>query len=117
MAAAPCGACHRDTNSADGTVPGAPRWKLAPPSMNWRGFDAAELCAAIKDPARNGERFTITAVIEHMKVAPAVLWAWRPGAGREAPELSHGDFIVALEAWSAAGAPCRVPETRQAPRR
>jgi hypothetical protein len=116
MAAVPCGACHRDRNSADG-VPGAPRWRLAPSSANWKHLGAAELCAAIKDPARNGKRFTIAAVIEHMKSAPLVLWAWRPGGGRTAPELSHGEFVRALEAWAAAGAPCPAQDVPPAPRR
>ena len=114
MAAAPCRACHRDDNSADGAVPGAPRWRLAPPTTNWRGFDAAEKCAAIKDPARNGKRFTIAEVVEHMKSAPLVLWAWRPGAGRAKPGLSHDEFVRALEAWAEAGAPCPGPDAQPA---
>jgi hypothetical protein len=117
VAAAPCRACHRDRNSADGTVPGAPRWRLAPPSTNWQGLGADELCAAIKDPARNGKRFTIAEVVAHMKSAPLVLWAWRPGAGREAPPLAHVEFVGALEAWAAAGAPCPGREATPAPRR
>src|SRR5215470_9953936 len=29
----PCQTCHQDTNTADGFVPGAPGWRLAPLSM------------------------------------------------------------------------------------
>ena len=115
MAAVPCRACHHDRNSADGAAPGAAGWRLAPPNTNWRHLGAAELCAAIKDPARNGKRFTVAAVIEHMKTAPLVLWAWTPGGERAAPELSHDEFVRALERWAAAGAPCPRREVPPAP--
>lgn len=101
-----CAACHQDHNVADGAVPGAPHWHLAPLSMGWEGLTATQLCEAIKDPARNGGRQSLDAVIEHMRVDPLVLWAWNPGAGRTTPPLAHEVFVEQLEAWAAAGGPC-----------
>ncbi|MDC6166667.1 hypothetical protein [Paucibacter sp. XJ19-41] len=101
-----CAACHQDKNSADGRVPGAPHWHLAPTSMAWEGLSRAQLCRSIKDPAKNGNRQTMAQVIDHMKVDPLVLWAWNPGDGRSTPSLSHADFVKALETWAAAGGAC-----------
>jgi hypothetical protein len=102
----PCQTCHQATNTADGSLPGAPNWHLAPLSMKWEGLTKRQICEQIKDPARNGGRRTGQAVIEHMKVDPLVLWAWTPGAGRTTPPMSHEKFVAALEAWVGAGMPC-----------
>jgi cytochrome c-type biogenesis protein CcmH/NrfF len=101
-----CQTCHQETNTADGFVPGALNWRLAPLSMLWEGRSKAQICEQMKDPARNGGRRTGEEVIEHMKVDPLVLWAWKPGAGRTTPPLSHEKFVEALEAWVRAGMPC-----------
>jgi hypothetical protein len=102
----PCQTCHQDTNTADGFVPGVAGWRLAPLSMLWEGRTRAQICAQIKDPARNGGRATGEAIIEHMKADPLVLWAWAPGGGRTTPPLSHAKFVEALEVWVSAGMPC-----------
>lgn len=101
-----CAACHQNTNSADGKVPGVAKWHLAPVSMAWEGLTKARLCQALKDPAKNGGRKSMEEVIEHMRHDPLVLWAWNPGAGRSTPVLAHKDFVAKLEAWAAAGGPC-----------
>jgi len=101
-----CAACHQEKNSADGKVPGAPHWHLAPLSMAWEGLSRAQICRSIKDPVKNGDRKTLEEVIEHMKVDPLVLWTWNPGAGRSTPSISHEEFVKGLEAWAAVGAPC-----------
>lgn len=101
-----CQACHQGANTADGRVPGVPNWHLAPVGMKWEGLSKAQICAQIKDPARNGGRKTAEAVIEHMKVDPLVLWAWNPGADRSVPPLTHPQFVAALEDWARAGMPC-----------
>jgi hypothetical protein len=101
-----CQTCHQATNSAEGFVPGAPAWRLAPLSMLWEGRTPRQICEQMKDPARNGGRRTGEAVIEHMKSDPLVLWAWNPGAGRTTPPLSHEELVGALEAWVSAGMPC-----------
>ena len=102
----PCQTCHQTTNTANGFVPGVADWHLAPLSILWEGLTRAQICAQIKDPARNGGRRTGEQIIEHMKVDPLVLWAWNPGANRTPPPLSHEQFVKALEAWVSAGMPC-----------
>ena len=102
-----CQSCHQTTNTADGLVPGAPNWHLAPLSMKWEGLTKREICEQLKDPRRNGNRQTGETVIEHMKVDSLVTWAWAPGAGRTTPPLSHERFVEALEAWVRAGMPCQ----------
>jgi len=101
-----CETCHQTSNTAEGRVPGAPKWHLAPLSMVWEGRTKAEICAQLKDPTRNGGRLNGEQVIEHMKTDPLVLWAWTPGASRTPPPLSHRQFVAALEAWVKAEMPC-----------
>ena len=97
---------YQGSNSADGRVPGAKHWQLAPLSMQWQGLKPAELCRQLKDPARNGNRRTAAQLIKHMATEPLVLWAWAPGSGRSLPPLSHADFLTALQAWADLGMPC-----------
>lgn len=111
-----CAACHQEKNSADGKVPGAPHWHMAPVSMAWEGLTRAQICRQIKDPARNGNRQTAAQVTEHMKVDPLVLWAWAPGAGRSTPSITHAQFLQRLEAWAGAGMPCPGDAPRAASR-
>jgi hypothetical protein len=101
-----CQTCHQTTNTADGFVPGAANWRLAPLSMLWEGRSAQQICEQMKDPARNGGRHTGEEIIEHMKTDPLVLWAWAPGRRATLP-LSHAKFVEALESWVKAGMPCR----------
>ncbi len=99
-----CVGCHQPQNQD--RVPGAADWHLAPLSMGWEGRTPAQICAAIKNPARNGGRKTAKQIVEHMVSDPLVLWAWAPGAGRSTPPLSHADFVVALKTWAERGMPC-----------
>ena len=101
-----CAACHQGQNSADGRVPGAAHWHLAPLSMSWQGKTRAQICNQIKDPERNGGRKTPEQVIEHMRIDPLVLWAWNPGNGRSTPSITHEQFLQKLDAWAKAGMPC-----------
>jgi hypothetical protein len=71
-----CSACHRDSNTPDGYVPGAPEWHLAPLSMGWeRTRGDKDLCEALLDKKRNGNREARGMVI-HMTNDPWQ-WAWR----------------------------------------
>jgi hypothetical protein len=103
----PCQTCHQTTNTAGGFVPGVPNWRLAPLSMLWEGKTKEQICEQFKDPSRNGGRHTGEEIIEHMKSDPLVLWAWKPGADRTTPPLSHDEFVAALESWVRAGMPCQ----------
>jgi len=38
------------------SIPGHPRWGLAPIEMAWEGKTIGEVCRQIKDPQRNGGR-------------------------------------------------------------
>lgn len=101
----PCTACHGSANNQVSMVPGAPLWHLAPLSMGWQGLSRGELCRALIDPSRNGNR-TVEDLVEHMTVDPLVLWGWDPGGDRSPIPVPHGDFVLQLQAWAASGGPC-----------
>ena len=106
----PCASCHGATNvatlgSSIHTIPGNPRWGLAPASMAWQGKSLREICIQIKDPARNGGR-TLPAIHEHLAADPLVGWAWHPGEGRVPAPGSQAEFGALIEAWIATGADC-----------
>ena len=81
-----CTTCHQSVNTADGRVPGAPHWHLAPRSMGWEGLSDGDLCRAVKDPKRNGGR-SIEATVKHMTTDALVQWAWNPGPAVRAAAL------------------------------
>ncbi len=99
-----CSTCHQIVNAADGQVPGAPHWHLAPRRMGWEGLDGAALCQAVKDPKRNGGR-SVDALVQHMTGDALVQWAWNPGR-RTPPPVSQFDFHEAVKRWAATGAAC-----------
>jgi hypothetical protein len=106
VAAMRCAACHTDRNH--GNFPGAPHWGLAPIRQRWEGLDAAALCRALKDPRSNGKRDVAELVI-HMRDDPLVRWGWEPGGTRKPVPVTREEFVRALEAWAATGAPCPAP--------
>lgn len=101
-----CTTCHFTSNSniLHGP-PGAPAWHLAPAEMVWFGKSSADICAQIKDPARNGNR-SLQDVATHVRDDKLVAWGWAPGPGREPAPRSAQETYRAIEAWAAAGAPC-----------
>ncbi|MEM6534218.1 MAG: hypothetical protein AAF613_01150 [Pseudomonadota bacterium] len=107
----PCATCHQMTNSdVPHGPPGAHVWALAPVEMEWFGKSSAEVCAQIKDPARNGGR-SIADVAGHIDHDELVHWGWDPGPGREPAPYSAKEMVVFVEVWGRAGAPCPAPET------
>ncbi len=101
-----CTTCHFEANSsALHGPPGAENWHLAPAEMVWFGKSSSEICAQIKDPARNGGR-TLAEVAEHVRSDKLVGWGWNPGPGREPAPGSAEETYQAIEKWAAAGAPC-----------
>ena len=48
--------CHQSCQLRAARMPGHPQWHLAPREMAWEGKTVGEICAQIKDPARNGGR-------------------------------------------------------------
>jgi hypothetical protein len=111
--ALPCRSCHGPSNQATfaasvASVPGHPRWGLAPLSMAWQGKSLAEICAQIKDLGRNGGR-SLARIERHMGSDDLVGWAWRPGKGRDPAPGTQSEFAALIAAWIATGAHC--PET------
>jgi hypothetical protein len=107
----PCSTCHATANPPASygphMPPGAPNWHLPPPGrkMVFIGLRPAELCATIKDPARNGGR-DLAAVLEHVSHDQLVLWGWNPGVGRAPVSVPHDVFVASVKTWIAGGAPC-----------
>jgi hypothetical protein len=109
----PCKSCHGNANvetpgSRIASIPGNPRWGLAPASMAWQGKTLGDICAQIKDRTRNGGR-SLADIHKHLAADPLVGWAWHPGEGRvPAPgtQAKLGDLIAA---WISTGAYCPEP--------
>ncbi|MEM7115065.1 MAG: hypothetical protein AAF614_21685 [Chloroflexota bacterium] len=99
-----CETCHHEENNEYSNAPGAPHWGLAPKSMGWLGKSNAEIAQTLLDPTLNGGR-SHEDLLHHMSEDALVLWAWEPGEGRMPPPVPHDEFVAALEAWLAAGAP------------
>lgn len=107
-----CNTCHGPENvsvvgQADDiqSIPGNPKWRLAPIEMAWQGKSLAEICAQIKDTERNGGR-DLAALVEHMAKDDLVGWAWHPGAGREPAPGTQEEFGALFQAWADTGAVC-----------
>jgi alcohol dehydrogenase (cytochrome c) len=120
-----CASCHGSENNPTTGIPGAKdektgitAWHLTPAEMAWESspgvpFTGAELCAQLKDPARNGGR-DYKALLEHVKTDALVLWGFDPGTRlngepRTTPPISHEEFVDRFEDWIDAGAPCPGP--------
>ena len=106
----PCRSCHGPANqptlvSSIKSIPGNPRWGLAPISMAWQGKSLREICEQIKDPNRNGRR-SLADIYRHMAIDPLVGWAWHPGGDREPAPGTQSDFGQLIGAWIATGAQC-----------
>ena len=99
-----CSACHQTVNVADGAVPGAPNWHLAPLSMGWEGLSDQALCRTLKDTRKNGGK-SIDALVHHMTDDALVQWAWNPG-GRALPPLAQAEFHRTVRRWAETGAVC-----------
>ena len=109
----PCTSCHGPQNTATlGTglksIPGSDPWALAPASMAWQGFSLGEICAQLKDPARNGNR-TLAQIEEHLAKDHLVGWAWHPGEGRKPAPGTQQIFGELIAAWIKTGAHCPKP--------
>lgn len=103
-----CITCHQTENvpiTGEWSMPGHPRWLLAPASAAWAGQSLAEICAQVKDPARNGG-MSLDEIVHHMGEDPLVGWAWSPGAGRERVPGTQERLAELTQAWVDAGAGC-----------
>jgi hypothetical protein len=100
-----CPICHQGANYDPAGVPGNPIWHLAPHEMGWEGKTLAEICAQIKDPARNGNRSPHD-LIEHIGDDHLVGWAWAPGYGRHPVPGTQKQARALVEAWVQTGTVC-----------
>jgi hypothetical protein len=108
-----CGACHGEKNfeviagryAAMQSIPGHPRWHLAPIEMAWEGKSVGDICRQLKDRQRNGGR-DLKLVHEHAAHDDLVAWGWQPGKGRDPAPGSQEIFGQLIEGWIATGAEC-----------
>jgi hypothetical protein len=100
-----CPICHQQANFEPGRVPGNPIWHLAPREMAWEGKTLGQICAQIKDRARNGGR-SLEALVEHIGTDHLVGWAWAPGFGRRPAPGTQKEAGALVEAWVNTGAAC-----------
>lgn len=100
-----CSICHQKANFEPGRMPGHSEWHLAPREMAWEGRTVAEICAQIKDPARNGGR-KVEELVHHIGEDTLVGWAWAPGAGRSPAPGTQKQAGALVEAWVKTGAAC-----------
>jgi hypothetical protein len=107
-----CVACHTQGNytlleraTTYESIPGHPRWGLAPIEMAWEGKSAGEICAQLKDPKRNGGR-DLKLLHEHIAHDDLVAWGWSPGSGRAPAPGSQARLGELIQAWIDTGAHC-----------
>jgi hypothetical protein len=99
-----CPICHQAANFEPAGVPGNPIWHLAPREMGWEDKTLGEICAQLKDPARNGNR-SLEALVEH-GTDHLVGWAWAPGGNRTPAPGTQKEAGALVEAWARTGAAC-----------
>ncbi len=107
-----CRACHTDRNftiAGDNTsyqsIPGHPRWGLAPIEMAWEGKSRGEICAQLKDRNRNGGR-DLALLQEHLAKDDLIAWGWTPGPGRQGVPGTQARLGELIQAWIDTGAQC-----------
>ena len=109
-----CGACHTDRNftlaerSTYRSIPGHPRWGLAPIEMAWQGKSVGDICRQLKDPksAHGGRRPRAACIEITRRGDDLIAWGWQPGAGREPAPGSQRQFGALVQAWIDTGAQC-----------
>ncbi len=107
-----CSACHTEknftlvgTSASFKSIPGHPRWGLAPLEMAWQGKSTDQICQQLKDPQRNGGR-TLAQLHEHLAHDDLVAWGWSPGEGREPAPGTQAQLGELTQAWIDSGAMC-----------
>jgi hypothetical protein len=100
-----CSMCHQQANFDPAGVPGHAEWHLAPREMAWERRTLGEICAQLKDPARNGGR-SLDDLVHHIGEDTLVGWAWMPGYGRQPAPGTQKQAGALVEAWVKTGAMC-----------
>jgi hypothetical protein len=109
----PCASCHQAANTPTvgatvASIPGNPKWALAPKEMAWVGRSLGAICQQLKDPKRNGGK-DLAALQHHMAEDALVGWGWNPGPGREPVPGTQAEFGALFQAWVDSGAHCPAP--------
>jgi len=112
VAGLPCTTCHGPANFSVGgedtrSVPGNPKWALAPKEMAWQGKSLGDICRQIKDPARNHGK-SLAQLHDHMAHDVLIAWGWAPGEGRAPVPGTQARFGELIKAWIDTGAVCPV---------
>src|ERR1700744_958416 len=106
-----CAECHTDHNTtlheaaSYKSIPGHPRWAVAPISMAWEGKSIGDICRQLKDVNLNGGR-DLALLQEHIAGDGLVGWGWNPGEGREPAPGSQQLAGQLVKAWIDSGAEC-----------
>ncbi len=106
----PCFSCHTAANVPTWgqdikSIPGDPKWGLAPAEMAWQGKSLGAICGQIKNTATNGGR-SLAEIHHHVAEDHLVGWAWNPGAGRVPAAGTQAQFGELIQAWIDTGAKC-----------
>ncbi|WP_166265577.1 Isoquinoline 1-oxidoreductase subunit [Marinobacter caseinilyticus] len=103
-----CTTCHGPGNVAytasEGSIPGHPTWRLAPPEQAWQGKSLAQICEQLKDQSRS--HMTLAELQAHNAEDSLVGWGWHPGEGRQSVPGSQKVFGALTQAWIDTGAVC-----------
>jgi hypothetical protein len=108
-----CSGCHTDANfkvvgaTTYESIPGHPRWGLAPLSMAWEGKTLGDICRQIKDTKLNGGR-DLALLQEHIAKDDLVAWGWHPGPGRQPAPGTQEQAGKLVQAWIDTGAECPI---------
>ncbi|SEU35944.1 Isoquinoline 1-oxidoreductase subunit [Stigmatella erecta] len=113
MPGLPCTACHQVANTrlvgeTLQSMPGNPKWALAPVEMAWIGKPLGAICEQLKDPQRNGGH-DLEFIHHHMAEDVLVGWGWAPGEGRQPVPGTQKEFGALIRAWIDTGAHCPTP--------
>jgi hypothetical protein len=116
-----CASCHTEANvtlherATYKSIPGHPRWDLAPLSMAWEGKSLGDICRQLKDTKLNGGR-DLAMLQEHIAKDDLVAWGWNPGAGRQPAPGTQEAAGKLVQAWIDTGAECPLGPPSIAPR-
>ncbi|HSZ98250.1 MAG TPA: Isoquinoline 1-oxidoreductase subunit [Bradyrhizobium sp.] len=106
-----CFGCHTERNvtlheaASYKSIPGNPRWGIAPISMTWQNKSLGEICRQLKDVNFNGGR-DLALLQEHIAKDDLVAHGWDPGEGRVPAPGSQKAAGELVQAWIDSGAEC-----------
>ena len=107
-----CSQCHGAKNANTSlphvqSIPGNPKWSLAPHEFAWQHKTLAEICVQFRDPKTNGGR-SLKGLHDHVAYDPLVGWAWHPGRGRTPSPGTQAEFGQLTQHWIDTGAACPI---------